>query len=140
MIIFKISKNGETICQAGGKFIKMIHTSVSYLKDKNRVRLTSVGLNEFNEKHHEHVHWIEEVSLEIGDDILIRVMDGDNPDNPVADKCYGDVISDDGTTENYCSFCGAKAGADVNVLLSQNANICHDCLIRFNPDRDTALS
>ena len=118
MIIFEISKNGKTISQAGGKFIEMIHASVSYLKEKNRIRLVSVGLNEPKKKHHEHVHWFEEVPLEPGDEIRVRVMDGDNPDTPVVDKFYGDVMSEDGTTEYYCSFCGAKASADVQVLLS----------------------
>jgi len=135
MIIFKISKNGKTINQLGGEFIKMIHASVAYLKNKNRIYLTSIGLNEPNKKHQEHVRWFDEMSLEPGDEILIKVMDGDNPDSLVINKSFGDVVSEDGTTEYYCSFCGVKACADARVLLSQNANICHGCLRRFNPDR-----
>ncbi len=135
MIIFEISRNGKTISQAGGKFIEMINTSVSYLKDKNRIRLVSAGLSEPGKKHREFVHWFEEVPLQPGDEIRIRIMDGDNPDTPVVDKHYGDVFLEDGTTEHYCSFCGTKAGADVSVLVSQNANICHDCLRKHNPDK-----
>ena len=135
MIIFEITKNGRTISQAGGRYIEMINASVSYLKEKNRIRLVSAGLNQLGIKHHEFVHWFEEVPLEPGDEIRIRVMDGDNPDTPVVDKYYGDVLVEKGITEYYCSFCGAKASADVKVLLSQNANICHDCLRRHNPDK-----
>jgi len=138
MIIFKISKNGKAISQLGGEFIEMIHASVGYLKEKNRIYLTSSGLNEPDKKHHEHVRWFDQVSLEPGDEILIKVMDGDNPDTLIINKSFGDVVSDGGTTEYYCSFCGVKASADAHVLLSQNANICHSCLRRFNPDKDHA--
>jgi len=138
MIILEISRNGKPISQAGGKFIEMINTSVSYLKKTNRIRLVSAGLNVPGEKHREFVHWFEEVPLEPGDEIRIRVMDRDNPDPPVVDKYYGDVSLEEGLTEHYCSFCGTKASADVSVLLSQNANICHDCLRQHNPDKGNA--
>ena len=136
MIIFEIYKNGSIIGKAGGKCIEMINASVSYLKEKNRIRLVSSGLNEPEKKQQGFVHWFEEVPLQAGDEVRIRVKDEGNPDVPVVDKYYGDVVLQGGITEHYCSFCGARASADVKVLISQNANICHDCLRRNNLDKN----
>ena len=136
MIILEISKNGKVISRAGGKHIEMIHASVSYLKDKNRIRLVTTGLNSPEKNHQEHVNWIEEILLKPEDKILIQIQEGDNPDTPVTVKSYGNKTTENEEPEFYCSFCGAKASQDVQVLLSQNANICHDCLRRHNPDKN----
>ncbi len=56
MIIFKKTKIGESISQVGGPFIEMIHASVSYSKENDRLLLPSTGLNVPSKKHQEHVH------------------------------------------------------------------------------------
>ena len=128
--------NGKVISKSGGKHIEMINASVSFLKDKERIRLVSTGLNSLKENHHEHVQWIENTSLKPSDAVTINILDSDDSDTPNIVKNYGKVISGDGHAIFYCSFCGAEAGKDIQVLVSQNANICHDCLRRYNPDKN----
>lgn len=134
MIVLEVIKNGKPILHAGDEFVEVMHTSISCLKEKKKLTLSLNGLNEADQsKHSEFIYWLKAEPLSIGDEVRIRVINNAGEEFAV-EKQYGNVISEDETTEDYCSFCGVKASPDVRLLLGAHANICHGCLKPHNPD------
>ncbi len=139
MLCFEIYLNGKRVCRAGGKDMWHFHTAVSFLKEKNRPQFVVNGMNDPSgepSKLTEFVHWVEESALKIGDDLQVRVVDSEEPEPYQVSHSYGTRTPAEGEAEYFCSFCGKNA-RDVGMVIDPKANICHECLDRFRPKKDS---
>lgn len=135
MVCFEIYLNGERKCRAGGENVWYIHTLVSYFKEKDRSSLIVNGQNDPTGEPTqltESVQWSEETKLKLGDEIQIRVVESTEPDPFQVERSFGNRVHFDGEVEHFCTFCGKNA-RDVGMLIHPHANICNECLRRYQP-------
>lgn len=131
MVMFEVLVNGEVICRAGGKDVWHIFAGVDHRKKKELPNYVVHGMRFSEPNLNEMVYWSNETNLNVGDELTVRVLEGDNPTQSVTRHSFGSG-GNEGVEDHYCSFCG-KHESEVVMLISRLANICHECLRRYQP-------
>jgi hypothetical protein len=96
MIMLEVSLNGEVIANAGRNDLAVLNTIISAVgvlgdestgtktqKDDYDLYFTVGGLSSSNDDENgEHVRWLENENLSIGDVVIVRILDSDEADKP----------------------------------------------------------
>ena len=132
MLCFEVYKNGTKLCTAGNKNIYGLLTKLHYVKDANWFKLNTTGFVKESEKLDNSVEWHKSETIDLNDEILIKVVESENPDNYRVIKHYG-TLEENNNIKHFCSFCGREASKDLGMYIGfSKANICYECLAKVN--------
>lgn len=79
MICFEICVNGKKVCLAGVGNSGNINTIINGFGDGQRLRLSVGGLD-----NNEHLRWTERHSLEVGDEVTVKIVEAEAADEPIS--------------------------------------------------------
>lgn len=85
MICFDVYVNGEKLCRAGKDDLRVMTCILSWGKtgrDDEDLALSVGGLAVLESGGNAHSRWPELSNFRIGDEISIRIVDADDPDEP----------------------------------------------------------
>lgn len=82
MICFDVYLNGEKLCRAGKTDLRVMTCILSWAKAEHELKLSVGGLSVLGSGGNAHSRWPEFSNLKIGDEISIKIVDADNPDEP----------------------------------------------------------
>ena len=120
------------ISRAGDKNLYNLHTQLHYVKEVNWLKLKTSGLVVESEELDNFAEWHETETLNIGDEITIKIVESDQPDTYEVIKHFG-TLKIDNDTKHFCSFCGREASKELGMYIGfSKANICYDCLAKVN--------
>lgn len=92
MICFDVFVNGEKVCRAGKEEVSVLDAMVMYVSEKEDVRSEELALNVGALFSHSganvHVRWADQMELKMGDEVIIRIVDADDSDEPSHEKAY----------------------------------------------------
>jgi len=130
---FEVSLNGQVLFRAGGDQLESMFASISHKAPHDLPYFQVHGLNRPADNLFEEVYWAKQTALSGGDTLTVRVVENATPDSFVVGNYFGTRTSAGIGEDHYCTFCGQSARA-VGMLVHKKANICHECLRKYQPD------
>jgi hypothetical protein len=73
------------------------------------------------------------VSIQLGEEVLVRLVESGEPTAPHVGRTDTDVQASD-DIPFVCSFCGKAPSAVKQMLSSRHALICNECVAAFHED------
>src|SRR6185369_12739065 len=122
MICLEISINGEKVCLAGVGATGVVSAHVTWTKrrtehnssEESQDKTTGEnlfcmvgGLAHKDDDHSSHLHWLYQ-KIRVGDEVTIRVINAETPDQPFEEKEVFDG----------CAFCGKSPSKELKIVVS----------------------
>nr|CAP47772.1 putative integron gene cassette protein [uncultured bacterium] len=123
MLCFEVTINGKQHCLAGSEETVVLSLILNWLRRTDRVDLSVGALLEHDDATEQHVDWIEQHDLAVGDEITIRVIDSPEPDEPVQ--------KGEKRPRETCSFCSRRKSEVAKIIAGPHVYICDKCTSRF---------
>ncbi|MEP6847561.1 MAG: hypothetical protein ABI999_01805 [Acidobacteriota bacterium] len=90
MICFEVFRNGEKLCRAGKRELLVLGSNISFVSGRDgredELNIHVGGLYDDEVRGQVHPRWIERQMLDVGDEIIIRIIESETADEPVGEQ------------------------------------------------------
>jgi hypothetical protein len=156
MYCLEVEVNGERVCLVGKEQAQNYHATVTYWGGRNFVEVSANGASDMVDQITETFSWGNQ-KLKAGDVVTIKIIDCDNPDQPIEinrhDHSQGmrdleekivemtakirvrmevegkeAVLREEVHEGMYCSFCGKEKEEVGRMISGPSVYICYECV------------
>ena len=131
MLCFEVLLNNEKQAIAGGEQAVHLVTDISKLPSESLPHIQIYGLLRTGEKLVEDAMWNERTKLQVGDEVRIKIIESDSPDEPIMMLKYGTYFDKRSNKILYCSFCSSDEVSVGKIFEGVGGNICRNCASNF---------
>ena len=135
----EVYRNGNLICRAAGEHMWHLFFAVTGFRkgegwdlDDWKATFQVHGMDRPELSLNEEVYWVDETPLQPGDELTVKITTDGRPTLSHSNRAFGTRTEGIEEPQYFCTFCGKNA-VDVGMLIHPHANICHDCLKRYQP-------
>jgi ClpX C4-type zinc finger len=127
MLCYEVILNGTKICLAGHSSARLLIASLVAGRGADAASLQVDAQLAETPQQTDDVRWAD-LPVQIGDELLIRVMNATTAEIPKHRRSFGRRITSTSTgeVEDSCSFCGEKG--EVRLIKGTAGNICDKCV------------
>ncbi len=131
MLCYETQINGKKACLAGHEKMEGIQFSIYYGTRMPHPHLSIIARVRTSDSLAQDAQW-EPPHLKLGDEVLVRLIDCDNPDPPSKYVSFGSKLHPMEEAELFCSFCGRSQNEVKKLIRGAAANACDECIKMLN--------